>query len=307
MTAVLLDGQALADETPQELIDAIAALKAQGHDVCLGIVYIGKNLSSDVYVAKKQEAGEKLGIRVDVFSDRTRKGITVAELIPEDSLDSPEALRLYLEDLVQRHDDDDMDGIIVQLPLPKNIREENGVDKTQYILDAIPAEKDVDLLSTAAEEALRDNRSPIIPPTIAGIVKLLEKYDIPIQDRDVLFVGKGKLVGKPGISVFQNLGANVSEIDENTPKDDYERELREADIIITGVGKPGLITGDMVGEGQVIIDAGTGKGGKGDVEFESVAPKARYITPVPGGVGPMTVAELLSNTVTLTKLRHGIK
>lgn len=301
--AILLDGQALADEVSDELTAAVAALAAQGHRACLGIVYIGKGSASRVYVAKKQEAGKRLGIRVDVFSDRDREGIEVAERIPPNALKNPKTLRRYLGDLIQRRDD--MSGIIVQLPLPRNIREEDGVDKTQYILDAIPIEKDVDLLSTAAEEALEDNRSPIIPPTIGGIVKLLEKYNISIRDRDVLFVGKGKLVGKPGIAVFKNLGARVSDIDENTPSPDYTRALAEADIIITGVGKPGLIRG--VGEGQVIIDAGTGKGGKGDVDFESVAPKASHITPVPGGVGPMTVAMLLSNTVELTKRHYGIK
>lgn len=304
--AILLDGQALADEMSPELSREVAALRALDVPVCLGIMYIGRNPSSDVYVAKKQERGQEIGMQVDVFSDRDREGIEVIKpLIPPDALETPEALRRYLKDLIQRQDD--MDGIIVQLPLPIKVREENGEDRTQYILDAIPLEKDVDLLSTASEEALRDNRSPIIPPTIAGIVKLLEAYGIPILDARVVFVGKGKLVGRPGKAVFKNLGARVSDIDENTPKDDYARELREADIIITGVGKPGLIKGDMVGEGQVIIDAATGKGGKGDVDFESVAPKASYIAPVPGGVGPMTVAELLFNTVELTKLHYDIK
>jgi len=297
----LLDGQALADVTLQDLARIV---KSSGQEICLGIVLIGKNSASRIYVARKQEAGKEVGIRVDVFSDREHEGIEVAEHIPKTTLENPETLRRYLENLIQRRDD--MDGIIVQLPLPA-VREEDGVDKTQYILDAIPVEKDVDLLTSASEEALRHNRSLIIPPTIAGIVKLLKKYKISIAGKQVLFVGKGKLVGKPGIVVFENLGAHVNAIDEYTPKKKYARALKEAEIIITGVGKPGFITGNMVGERQVIIDAGTGKEGKGDVDFESVSPKASYITRVPGGVGPMTVAMLLSNTVKLAKIQRNIK
>jgi len=305
--AKILDGQALAEVILQNLAHAVEILKSSGHEIRLGIVLFGENSASRIYVARKQKAGTEIGIKVDVFSDREREGIEVTKpLIPPVAFETPEALRHYLEELIGRQDD--MGGIIVQLPLPIKVREENGEDKTQYILNAIPAGKDVDLLSTAAEEALQDNRSPIIPPTIAGIVKLLERYSIPIQDRDVLFVGKGKLVGKPGITVFENLKARVNAIDEYTPEDKYALALKEAEIIISGVGrKPGFITGEMVGESQVIIDAATGKGGKGDIDFESVAPKASYITPVPGGVGPMTVAMLLSNTVELTKLQRGIE
>jgi len=303
--AKLLDGQALAEATLKNLARAVKSFKSSGHEVCLGIVLIGKDSASRIYVARKQEAGKEAGIKVDVFSDTDLAGIEVAERIPKTALENPETLRRYLEDLIKRRDD--MDGIIVQLPLPPVVREEDGVDKTQYILDVIPLEKDVDLLTSSSEEALRLNSSPILPPTIAGIVKLLEKYKIPIAGKRVLFVGKGKLVGKPGIVVFENLQARVSAIDEYTPKKKYLRALKEAEIIITGVGKPNFITENMVGKGQVIISAGTDKEGKGDVDFESVAPKASYITPVPGGVGPMTVAMLLSNTIELAKLQYGIK
>jgi len=308
--AILLDGQTVAAKISKEIASEIRTLKDRGHTVCLAIILIGKNPSSQIYVRKKKELGEKLGMRVDVFSDSKVPGIELAEQqIPKEELETPHAFRNYISDLLQRRPD--IGGIIVQLPLPDEIRwTADGTDHTQEILNAIPIEKDVDLLSEASRGELEHDRSPILPPTLAGILKLLEKHNIPIREKRVLFVGRGQLVGTPGEVVFKNRGAKVTVIDKEDKERRptyYARQLKTAQIIISGIGDPGIITGDMVGKAQVIIDAGSGKhpdtGEVGDVDFKSVEPKADYITPVPGGVGPLTVAMLLSNTLELTKLR----
>lgn len=307
--AILLDGQSAAKEISKEIATEVQVLWGQGHTVCLAIILIGEDPSSRLYVRKKKELGETLGMRVDVFSDLEIPGIKITEQIPKDALLSPENLHSYISKLLERRKD--IGGIIVQLPIPREVRTaEDGTNQTQKILDAIPLEKDVDLLSQRSIDTLKRDRSPILPPTLAGILKLLEKYNIPFRGKRVLFVGHGPLVGKPGAVLFRNRGAKVTvleKIDKEKRPKYYERQLKKAWIIISGVGEPGVIRGDMVGEGQVIIDAGSGKHRRtgevvGDIDFESVEPKAAFITPVPGGVGPMTVAMLLWNTWYLTKL-----
>ena len=285
----ILDGQKLSEKILKEIESEVRGLKKAGHQVRLGIILLGKNKASQTYVAKKKEDGKKIGIEVDVITQ-----------FPDNATKTPKRLRNYLSRLF-KNKLRNIDGVIVQLPLPKDIREtKHGANKTQEILNAIPPSKDVDLLTTTSHGKLFDDRSSILPPTLSGILKLLEEYDISIQGKHVLFVGTGILVGKPGMIVFKKRGATVSAIDEFTDKKAYAWLLKNADIIISGVGKPGIITGDMLGDEQIIIDAGYGES-KGDVDFESVSTKASYITPVPGGVGPMTVAMLFWNLVYLTK------
>ena len=147
-----------------------------------------------------------------------------------------------------------------------------------------------------------------MPPTVAGILELLSEQKISLEGKHVVFVGRGTLVGKPGGVVFGNLGASVSTIDENTEAEIYYGQLKNADIIVSGVGKPNLITADRVGEGQVLIDAGYGKNSQGettgDMDFESVSKKASYITPVPGGIGPLTVSKLFENLLYVAKQKR---
>ena len=174
-----------------------------------------------------------------------------------------------LEEKVKGIGGQDNNGIIIQLPLPKHI-------DTQKILNLIPAEKDVDTLS---EES---RNSKIMSPVLAGILELFGEYKIKIDGKKVAVVGRGRLVGKPVADWLEKHGANIIE------------DTKEADILISGVGKPGLITGDMIKNGAVVIDAA------GDVDQKSVAKKAGYLTPTPGGVGPMTVAMVLKNLFLLS-------
>lgn len=257
----------------------------------LDIVMVGDNGASKAFVKKKKQAGARIGIEVRVHN------------FPKDI--KTNKLRSEVAGLSR---DKKVHGIVVQLPMPAHINE-------QKILDAVPAEKDVDVLGYKAAGKFYTNNKEfrIIPSTLAGILWLLREYGIEdFVGKNVVVVGAGKLVGKPAINYFMRKEASASAFNVRSRTADKTSTLKKADIIISGAGSPGLITGDMVKDGVIIIDAGTAKDpttGKlvGDVDFESVSPKASYITPVPGGVGPMTVAMIFYNLVHLTKQRLKIK
>lgn len=270
----LLDGKKLADEILSGLKEEVSKLNKK---IKLGIVLVGDNTVSEKYIERKKKIGEGLGVEVrvykygaDITTKKLREQIGVVCRVPN------------------------MGGVIVQLPLPEHIN-------TQGVLDAVLPEKDVDVLGAKALGKFYVGKSSVMPPTVAGIIKLLEEYKIEVKGKTVAVVGQGRLVGKPATIVFEQMGATVLTINEFT--ENKEELIKKADIIVSGVGRPGLITKKMVKEGVVVIDAGTtAENGKlvGDVS-KDVAEVASYITPVPGGVGPMTVAMLFWNLVELNK------
>ncbi|MEX0877359.1 MAG: bifunctional 5,10-methylenetetrahydrofolate dehydrogenase/5,10-methenyltetrahydrofolate cyclohydrolase [Candidatus Spechtbacterales bacterium] len=296
MSAIILDGKKLADEILSGLKEEIKDLNKK---IKLGIVLVGDDAVSLKYIEKKIKAGGELGIEVKVY--KYDKDITTKKLREEVG----RICRLP-----------NMGGVLIQLPLPSHIN-------TQGILDAVLPQKDIDVLGAKAFGKFYAGKSPIMPPTVAGILKLLEevptlrcedvggrdpdrdkrvgKYNIEVKGRRVAVVGQGQLVGKPMSIILMQKGATVLAINEFT--ENKGGLIKKADIIISGVGKPGLITKDMLKEGAVVVDAGTTvENGKlvGDVAGD-VKDVASYITPVPGGVGPMTVAMLFWNLVELTK------
>src|SRR3989344_2383614 len=296
--ATILSGETLAKEILAKLESA-----AKGKNLKLAVVQVGANEVSRKYIAEKQKAAEKLGIAFSLFE--------VEEAVTQ------EELGRKVQELA---DDRTCSGIVVQLPLPPHIN-------TPSVLDRIPVEKDVDVLSTKSFELFKQGKLGILPPTVAAISLLLESAGVAFDEkaglpaearyggrRRVVIVGKGRLVGIPLSIWFLQKGITPVVADKSTLN--IGEVTKTADILISATGKAGLIKGDMVKEGAVVIDAGTSVEGSpstrsarsgrqaslaGDVDFESVSKKASFITPVPGGVGPLTVACLLDNVVTLWK------
>lgn len=272
---VILDGKALAEKMVAGLQEQYAGLTKKP---VLAAVVVGDDAVIRKFVERKKNIASELGVDFRVYEYAS--DISTNEL------------RKRLAVIVH---DTDPDGIIVQLPLPPEINR-------QYILNSIPPEKDVDVLSARAIGDFAVGKSKILPPVVGAIKALLGEYNIDVRAKHVLVVGAGMLVGKPVALWLANKKASFSVVDESTQG--VPEFAEKADIIITGVGKPGLITGNIVKEGAVVIDAGTSEsGGKlvGDVDFDSVSQKASHITPVPGGIGPLTVAMIYQNLFTLTQ------
>lgn len=271
MKAQILDGKKVAEKILKDLKKTAGAKKFK-----LAVVQVGQNPVSETYIRKKQDAAR--GVGVDVRLYRFPQSISQAKLKQE---------------IRKIGRDQKVSGMIVQLPLPKDMA-------VQEVLDAIPAEKDVDMLSSESFGRFALGISPVLPPTVGAISALLKEANGSVRGKNVVVVGGGRLVGLPVVVWLVREKATVSVANEHTKQ--MGRLTAQADILISGVGKPKLITARMVKKGAVVIDAGTSvEGGrtKGDVDFPSVAKKAGYITPVPGGVGPLTVACLLRNLAAL--------
>lgn len=253
----------------------------------MAIVLVGSNPASESYIRGKTKACEKAGINYDVirFGDQ----ITAFELVEE----------------VKRLNKSYYDGFIVQLPLPKHI-------KADAIINEISAYKDIDGFHPLNFGKMALGQKSMRPATAYGIIKLIEYYKIDTSGKHIVVIGRSNIVGKP-ISIMLgndfNIGrATVTSCDINTPKSLLDEECKKADIVIVAVGKPGLVTADMIKEGAVVIDVGINKleSGKlvGDCDFEEVSKKASWITPVPGGVGPMTISGLILNTLQAWKMKN---
>jgi 5,10-methylene-tetrahydrofolate dehydrogenase/Methenyl tetrahydrofolate cyclohydrolase len=240
----------------------------------LAVIIVGENPASQVYVRNKTRACEKVG-----FYSET---IKLEENISEDDL---------IKKIEELNEDNKIDGILVQLPLPKHIDE-------LKVINSIKPEKDVDGFSNVnVGKMVIGDESGFLSCTPYGIIQLLEGYDIDVDGKDVVVVGRSNIVGKPMAMMLIQKGATVQVCNSRTK--DLSKKLKKADIIVVAVGVPRMIKATDVKEGVVVIDVGINRvDGKlcGDVDYEDVAQKASYITPVPGGVGPMTIASLIKNT-----------
>jgi methylenetetrahydrofolate dehydrogenase (NADP+)/methenyltetrahydrofolate cyclohydrolase len=293
MTAELIKGAAVAKEIREELKQEIAELKAK-HNVVPGLVtvLVGADPASQVYVGAKEKTSQELGI----YSERYD--------LPENT--SQEELMKLIDKL---NKDPKINGILVQLPLPKHLNEEQ-------VLYAIDPEKDVDGFHPVNVGKLMIGEPHYLPCTPAGIQQLLIRSGTKIEGAEVVVVGRSNIVGKPiaNILLQKAPGANATVTIVHTRTRDMAFHTRRADILIVAAGKANAITGDMVKEGAVVIDVGVNEIGKtadgkrilaGDVDFESVKDKVKAITPVPGGVGPMTITMLMYNTTESAKRAAG--
>lgn len=283
--AQIIDGKEVAKSIRKGLKGAIAELKDQGVTPGLAAVLIGEDPASQTYVGSKKRACDKLGLYSEV--------ITRPADISQDEL---------LKIVTDLNANDRIHGILVQSPLPSHI------DEMTVTLNIDPA-KDVDGFHPHNVGMMLIGRPGLLPCTPHGIVKLLEYFDLDPSSKEVVVVGRSNIVGKPiaAILVQKAPWANATVTIAHSRTKNLPEVCRRADIVIAAIGRPNTITGDMVKEGAIVIDVGvnrvdddsTEKGYRlvGDVDFDAVAQKASFITPVPGGVGPMTIAMLMSNTV----------
>lgn len=271
----ILDGKKLSEEI---LANLKKEVKNRHLKLKLAVVLVGGDPVSRIFINQKRKACEKVGINFELF----RFLVEIGSL----------SLKKEIEKIVCSPGNS---GVIIQLPLPKKFN-------TEEFLNLIPGEKDVDVLSEASLGKFCQGALRILPPTVAGILRLLEYYKISLKGKNIVIVGAGRLVGFPLALQLLKEKATVSVLNEWTR--DTIFFTKKADILISGVGQANLIKGNMVKKGAVVIDAGSSiESGKsvGDVDFKSVSKKASYITPVPGGVGPMTVACLLENLVKINE------
>ncbi len=276
MNPVLIDGKALAAKMRARLKTQVDAFRAdRGAEIGLAVVLVGDDPASQVYVRNKIKACEEVGIRSYSYK------------LPEKT--SEEELASLLDELVKAKN---VHGILVQLPLPKHLDE-------RKILRLIPPAKDVDGFCAENLGNLAMNRETIVSCTPFGVMKMLEEYGIDPKGKRAVVLGRSNIVGKPMAMLLLNADATVTVCHSKTRN--LNKICAEADILVVAIGKAKFVTADMVKEGAVVIDVGMDRdeNGKlcGDVDFEAVKNKAAFITPVPGGVGPMTITMLLYNTV----------
>ncbi|WP_457677679.1 bifunctional methylenetetrahydrofolate dehydrogenase/methenyltetrahydrofolate cyclohydrolase FolD [Thermovibrio sp.] len=283
--AVILDGRALSEKIRSQLAGEVKGIRERfGRVPTLAVVLVGNNPASEIYVRNKVKACEKVGIN------------SITERLPETA--SQEELNRLVDSLNRSPE---VDGIIVQLPLP-------GKLSCREVINYISPEKDVDGFHplNVGKCTLGLYDEGLMPCTPAGVMKFFEEYGIELQGKNAVMVGHSNIVGKPLANMLLNANATVSVCHVYTK--DLASYTKNADILCVATGVPHLIKADMVKKGAVVIDIGISRvNGKivGDVDFEEVRKKASAITPVPGGVGPMTITMLLYNTVKAFKMRNG--
>ncbi|MDQ3644071.1 MAG: bifunctional 5,10-methylenetetrahydrofolate dehydrogenase/5,10-methenyltetrahydrofolate cyclohydrolase [Actinomycetota bacterium] len=283
MSAEIIDGKAVAAGVRERVAGEVRRLRAEGADPGLATVLVGDDPASHVYVRMKREACEEVGI-TPIHHDL-------------DAATPADELRDLLTAL---NEDPAVTGVLLQLPLPAHL---DPNDMTGLIA----AEKDVDGLTPLSAGLLAQGRPSLVPCTPAGVMELLAHARVALEGARAVVIGRSQLVGRPITQLLLAADATVTQCHSRTR--DLAAVCREADVLVVAVGRPGTVTGEMVAEGAVVIDVGTSRtddGLVGDVDFRSVAAKASAITPVPGGVGPMTIAMLLSNTVRAARAQlHG--
>ena len=282
--AVILDGKAVSAKVKEEVKEEVEALKKQGVSVGLAVIIVGNNPASRTYVNNKKKACEAAGIVSEEYA------------LPEET--TQEELLALVRELNQK---DSINGILCQLPLPKQLDEE-------AVIAAISEKKDVDAFSAVNVGHIMIGDYSFLPCTPAGIMEILRHYNIDVAGKECVVIGRSNIVGKPMAMLLLHQNGTVTICHSKTKN--LKDVTSRADILVAAVGIPHFVTADMVKDGAVVIDVGMDRdeNGKlcGDVDFAAVEPKASYITPVPGGVGPMTIATLLKNTVTAAKQQNGI-
>ena len=275
MEPIIIDGKKISTEIKDECKEKVALYKEKGIEICMAVIQVGSDPASSVYVNNKKKACEYIGIQS--LSYHLEEDTTEEEL---------------LELIDKLNKDDSVRGILVQLPLPKTISEDK-------VLMAISPKKDVDGFHPMNVGNLCIGRKGFLSCTPAGVIELLKRYDIEIQGKECVVVGRSNIVGKPMSILLLRENGTVTITHSRTK--DLKEVCKRADILIAALGKPKFITEEYVKEGAVVIDVGIHRNENnklcGDVDFDTVAPKCSAITPVPGGVGPMTIAMLMKNCV----------
>lgn len=283
MTTVI-DGKALAASIREEIKDEAARIfNDYGEKVGLAVVLVGDNPASQVYVRLKEKACEEVGVT------------SMKHLLPKST-----TMKQLLDLIDELNADESVNGILVQLPLP------DGLDSDEA-LDRIDPRKDVDGFHPLNVGLLSQNLATLMPCTPAGCMEMLDRYNIPIEGARAAVVGRSNIVGKPLAAMLLHRNATVTICHSRTK--DLAAITREADILVAAMGMPRFIKGDMIKEGAAVIDVGTTRVESkivGDVDYDEAYPRAGWITPVPGGVGPMTITMLLQNTVTAYKLQRNL-
>lgn len=277
----LIDGKAISAKVKEEVKNEAAQLTEKGVIPCLAVILVGDDKASQTYVNSKEKACKACGIR------------SLKYTLEANTSESA------LIDLIQSlNENDEVDGILVQLPLPKHIDENK-------ILEKISCEKDVDGFHAVNVGRLVSGLDGFVPCTPCGIMRLFKEYDIEVSGKNAVVIGRSNIVGKPMANLLLNANATVTVTHSKTQN--LAKITKDADIIVVAIGKPNFLKADMVKNGAVVIDVGINRleNNKlvGDIDFENVANKCSFITPVPGGVGPMTIAMLLKNTIKSAKNR----
>ncbi|HDK4802998.1 TPA: bifunctional methylenetetrahydrofolate dehydrogenase/methenyltetrahydrofolate cyclohydrolase FolD [Staphylococcus aureus] len=284
MVAKILDGKQIAKDYRQGLQNQVEALKEKGFTPKLSVILVGNDGASQSYVRSKKKAAEKIGM--------------ISEIVHLEETATEEEV---LNELNRLNNDDSVSGILVQVPLPKQVSE-------QKILEAINPDKDVDGFHPINIGKLYIDEQTFVPCTPLGIMEILKHADIDLEGKNAVVIGRSHIVGQPVSKLLLQKNASVTILHSRSK--DMVSYLKDADVIVSAVGKPGLVTKDVVKEGAVIIDVGNtpDENGKlkGDVDYDAVKEIAGAITPVPGGVGPLTITMVLNNTLLAEKMRRGI-
>ena len=284
--AKIIDGKLISKQIKDELKEKVAALRAEGKEICLAVIQVGNDGASSVYVGNKKKACEYIGIK------------SLAYELPEETTEAE-----LLELIGNLNNRADVNGILVQLPLPGHIDEDK-------VIKAIDPLKDVDGFHPQSVGALSIGQKGFVSCTPAGIIELIKRSGIDISGKECVVVGRSNIVGKPMAMLLLRENGTVTVCHSRTA--DLKAVTKRADILVVAIGKPKFITGEYVKEGAVVIDVGihrmgVSESGKailcGDVDYDDVEPIASAITPVPGGVGPMTIAMLMNNCVESVELQ----
>lgn len=276
----IINGKLIAEQIDQETAKLTHSLKKQNIYPKLAVILVGNDKPSLIYVEKKGQAAKKVGIDFNLYKF--------------DESIATDALQQKIIDILEN---EGISGMIVQLPLPKHI-------DTNIILNTVKPEFDVDYLTKINNTKLENGTNEITPPTPGAIMKIIKSIGADPTGKNVVIIGKGALVGRPLSNILRHAGANVTVCDSKTT--DIKEKCLQADIIVSGVGKKDLVRGDMIKNGAIVIDAGTvfvDKKLYGDVNMEEALEKASFVTPTPGGVGPITVSMLLWNTAILAQIK----